>query len=101
MEIFKSRSKRLAHLKPNPQKAAPRPPARALAFESPESSNIARAVYTPLPGGNGDILLTFHHGRSYCYFSVPDAVWDDFVKADSKGSYFSLHIKDAYSCQKL
>lgn len=78
--------------------AAPKVPARPLSFLSPESSNIAEAFFDP---EMSQIIIRFHHGRSYAYYSVPDAVWDGFVAAESKGSYFSLHIKDAYSCQKL
>lgn len=88
----------LPRVKPDPKRAAPKPPARVLSFASPESSNITGATYDP---ETQQVIVTFYHGKSYAYFSVPDIIWDEFVAADSKGVYFTAHLKDIYSCQKL
>lgn len=40
--------------------------------------------------------VEFHSGGVYQYFSVPEAVYQSFMRATSKGSYFHDNIKDRY-----
>ena len=36
-------------------------------------------------------------GDTYVYSNVEAWVWDEFLRADSKGKYFGQHIKNSYS----
>ena len=40
--------------------------------------------------------LLFTTGRRYVYHDVPQAAFDDFRAAFSKGRHFNAHIRDAY-----
>lgn len=37
-----------------------------------------------------------NHGETLEYADVPYEVYKDFVKADSKGRFFNLNIRDSY-----
>lgn len=39
-------------------------------------------------------------GSLYYYDGVPENVYNDFLKAESKGKFFGAHIKGAYACRK-
>ena len=41
---------------------------------------------------DGDLLIRFRNGSIYTYFSVDD-LYDNFLKARSKGKYFWKHIR--------
>lgn len=45
--------------------------------------------------------VTFHTGRVYRYFSVPPAVYDQLVAADSKGKFFNQQIRPRYRATYL
>ncbi|MGA2220565.1 MAG: KTSC domain-containing protein [Verrucomicrobiia bacterium] len=63
-----------------------------------QSSNIASVGYD----ADGQTLeVEFLHGGVYQYFGVPQAAFDDFMNAPSKGSYFQQNIRNAYSCSKV
>ncbi|MBP1887725.1 KTSC domain-containing protein [Sinorhizobium mexicanum] len=34
--------------------------------------------------------------RPYHYLDVPESIYEDFVHADSAGSYFNHHVRDHY-----
>jgi KTSC domain len=40
--------------------------------------------------------ITFVSGKTYTYFGVPRSVYERFVQAPSKGTYFNEYIKDQY-----
>ena len=43
----------------------------------------------------------FLHGGVYRYYHVPEAVWMNFLAAESKGGYFARHIRDRYAYRKV
>ena len=45
--------------------------------------------------------VVFHNDRAYRYFMVPRRVYEELIEADSIGRYFSLNVKDCYSCERL
>ena len=46
---------------------------------------------------NDDTLyVTLKHG-SYAYNGVPKHVFEDFLSASSKGTFFNMKVKDVYS----
>jgi hypothetical protein len=63
-----------------------------------ESSVFTSAAYLP---GTRTLYLRFRSGELYCYFDFPPQQYRDFLAADSKGRYFSTHIRDRFRCQHL
>ena len=49
----------------------------------------------------GELIVTFINGKSYVYDSVPPNVFDEFMNAQSKGSYFDTAIRDRYSGREV
>ena len=43
--------------------------------------------------------VEFVTGRVYRYRGVEEDVYEKFLAAPSKGSFFNEHIKDAYPCE--
>ncbi len=76
-------------------------------FKSPESSNIAGAIFQPTLSGVRDGKNQYETGRLTVFFQDKDKTiksvyqypiflvpkWHDFKKADSKGRYFIANIK--------
>jgi hypothetical protein len=69
------------------------------------SSNIASIGWEPSRMGlagrpcaneSGTLEIEFHRGDVYQYSRVPEAVYQAFLRAPSKGRYFHGHIKDRY-----
>ena len=50
---------------------------------------------------NGELWVTFVTGRRYVYAAVPQAVFDAFKAAPSRGRFFNLEIRDRYSCREV
>jgi hypothetical protein len=48
-----------------------------------------------------ELVVTFRSGKRYAYAGVPPKVYEDFLRAGSKGRYFSLHIRDRYPTRRL
>ena len=42
------------------------------------------------------MTVVFPNGRSYEYDGVPPDIYENFQKADSKGSYFNTYIRGSY-----
>ena len=42
--------------------------------------------------------ITFKHGKTYDYCTVPQNVFDAFLHASSIGKYYDQYIKDNYDC---
>jgi hypothetical protein len=57
------------------------------------SSNIRSVGYGP---ASGTLEVEFHSGGTYQYSGVPEAIYQGFMRAASKGSYFHAHIKGRY-----
>lgn len=45
---------------------------------------------------NGTLSISFHGSGRYDYFGVPYHVFEAFLAASSKGSFFNGYIKDQY-----
>ena len=60
------------------------------------STSLERVSYDP----DTQILLVVFRDRSaYRYFSVPNAIFESFRTAPSKGAYFNHVIRSAYGFQ--
>jgi hypothetical protein len=47
--------------------------------------------------GKRILQIVFNTGRTYQYGNVPPEVYDEFLKAESKGRYFLANIRDVYA----
>ena len=63
-----------------------------------DSSNIAQIGYDATTQQS---YVEFKEGRTYIYSAVPDLSVQEFLDADSKGSYFSREIKPNYECREM
>jgi hypothetical protein len=57
------------------------------------SSNIRSLGYDP---SSRTLEVEFHSGGLYQYSGVPGAIYQGFMRAASKGSYFHDHIRGRY-----
>ena len=62
-------------------------------FVSVLSSNIQGINYDKVAQV---LTVEFKSGSRYAYRGVPEEVYDDFLEAGSKGSFFANSIKDSY-----
>jgi hypothetical protein len=61
-----------------------------------ESSVIAEVGY------EDEVMeVHFNNGGAYRYFNVPPEVCRDFLRADSKGSFFNQEIRGGYPCKRI
>ena len=44
------------------------------------------------------LRITFRQGRTYDYCRVPAHVYEQFMRAASKGGFFNTHIDGRYQC---
>ena len=63
-----------------------------------QSSNILSIGYDV---ANMTLEVEFHGGRVYSYAPIPQSVYADLMRAESVGSYFSRHIRNAYPTERL
>jgi ATP-dependent DNA helicase RecG len=63
-----------------------------------ESSAIARVAYDP---PHTSLYLEFHDGAICQYSNVPLAVYRDFIRAESKGTYFNGQIRPHYPFRRV
>ena len=52
-------------------------------------------------GNKLELYVRFLSGSSYVYFDVPKMVFEEFLRASSKGVYLNDNIKGVYSFAKL
>ena len=45
--------------------------------------------------------LEFRSGAIYRYFAVPQAVFNGFIVAESKGAYFNRHVRTRFRGQRV
>ncbi|WP_300598429.1 KTSC domain-containing protein [Niabella sp.] len=50
--------------------------------------------------GTKTLEIHFVSGAIYDYYEVPEAVYQAFKTASSKGAYFNQHIKEVYSFER-
>lgn len=62
-----------------------------------DSSLIRSVTY----GTDATLIVRFHEGTVYRYFTVPRTVLDQFLAATSKGAYFNRHIRERFPCQRV
>lgn len=70
----------------------------ALSFDSPESTSIIRADYDP---DTNTVVAEFVDGRRYQYPGFGLALWEEWLLAPSKGSFFHKRIRPLISGVKL
>ena len=58
------------------------------------SSAIRRIEYDEL---TSRLHVTFASGKTYTYYRVPRSIYERFLLAASKGTFFNDHVKDRYS----
>jgi hypothetical protein len=47
------------------------------------------------------LYLEFHGGERYRYFNFPPEQYQNFLAAESKGTYFGQHIRDRFLFERL
>lgn len=63
-----------------------------------DSSNIQAVSYDEAAS---TLQVHFHNSRKYKYSKVPKWVFEDFLKAPSKGRFFAHVIKDGFECERV
>lgn len=63
-----------------------------------DSSNIKHIIYQP---ALKIMQVMFVNGRIYWYYKVPRNIYEDFLKATSKGTYFWQNVKDKYTYKRI
>jgi KTSC domain len=62
----------------------------------PVRSSAIRAVgYDP---ETRRMKITFEQGVVYDFCNVPQQIYDELMRAASRGSYYNAHIRDRYPC---
>ena len=59
------------------------------------SSAISAIGYDP---GSKRMRIKFTNGNTYDFCNVPEHVFNGLLKASSKGTYYTDHVKDRYQC---
>lgn len=59
------------------------------------SSAISRIEYD---AASKRMYVTFRGSGTYTFCRVPQSVYQAFLRASSKGSFYHDHIKDKYDC---
>ncbi len=58
-----------------------------------DSAAIERIEYDEL---SQRLLITFAGGKTYKYYDVPRSVYENFLRAESKGGFFNRCVRDRY-----
>lgn len=70
----------------------------SITFSNFNSSNIKKIGYQ---NDAKVLLVTFVSGSVYMYKDVPAEVFEDFVRAQSKGKFFHANIRGKYTTTKI
>jgi hypothetical protein len=70
----------------------------AVEWKAVDSSLFSAAAYRP---DARQLYLRFRDGKIYRYFDVPVQVYEAFLAAESKGRYFSGHIRNAFRYEQV
>ena len=62
------------------------------------STTLAWVSYSP---NHGVLELGFHTGKVYAYVEVPLQTYQELLRADFKGRYFNLHIRNHFRAQPV
>lgn len=49
----------------------------------------------------GVLTVQFHGGRRYAYTHVPRLIYEEILRAPSKGKYFHWHVRDKFPYHRL
>lgn len=60
------------------------------------SSWITSAKYYSCDGNAGYLIFTTNKGHEYIHNALPTYIWEEFKKAQSKGSYYNANLKNRY-----
>ena len=63
-----------------------------------DSSNIEAIGHDP---DQRELYVQFQNGRTYVYADVSVQTYEEFLQADSKGSYLNREIKPNYGCREI
>lgn len=71
-----------------------------------KSSNVWSYAFQPKDYNLGTMLIQFKGAKGgpedvYVYYDVPNKLWQKFVSAPSKGSFFWKHIRNVFKYSKL
>jgi KTSC domain len=73
----------------------PLPTTNRVALRSSSLAHVAYDRYRKI------LQVEFRDGTVYQYVTVPIQTYYDLLRADSKGSYFNLHIRSCYPHDEL
>jgi len=62
------------------------------------STSLNAAAYA---GQTGVLKLEFRSGAVYHYFAVPVPTWQEFLGAESSGTYFNRYIRNRFAYVKI
>jgi hypothetical protein len=62
------------------------------------SSSLASVGYSPT---TATLEVEFKHGAVYQYLDVPTEVFEAFLAAESKGTFFNSTVKNCYSYRRV
>lgn len=62
------------------------------------SSNVASVGYDSV---TETLEVEFLSGSVYQYYNVPENMYDQLIKASSKGRFLHIYIKDAYPYSRV
>ncbi|HBY87306.1 MAG TPA: KTSC domain-containing protein [Colwellia sp.] len=60
-----------------------------------DSSNLVSVGYD-----EGTLEVEFNSGI-YCYYDVPEYIYEELMASDSKGSYLHQNVKSSYSYEQV
>jgi hypothetical protein len=63
-----------------------------------QSTSLKAATYQDK---DAVLELEFRSGAIYRYLAVPEQVYQELVKAESKGQYFNQHIRNRYTYTRI
>jgi hypothetical protein len=50
---------------------------------------------------NGNLVIDFHHGRTYEYFGVPMAKYDELMQSNDRAELFHNTIDGHFGCKRI
>ncbi len=62
------------------------------------SSNISSVGFDPK---TKTLEVEFYSGGIYQYSDVPETVYSKFIRAESVGKFFHIHVKKSYKYRKM
>lgn len=62
-------------------------------MEGFESSFLEKLMYNV---ETKELIITIKGNREYVHENVPEGIWNEFKKAESKGKFYTMNIKGKY-----